>query len=175
MEEDMKVYRLKYYPIQSFGIWKGDEGWKNNNIIHFENFTDYCAIIINGEGHLEILSLFEIPDDKDIHFMPAQLGTYAVVQEFDETERYFLGCVLEGKMMDLHIFHEGISELTLSPKMIAGQQAIKVCSECYHIYSIYEPEFCVHCGSIEYTHADINWVNANLKANVPIGCDERYS
>ena len=28
---------------------------------------------------------------------------------------------------------------------------------------------------IEYTHADINWVNATLKANVPIGCDGRYS
>lgn len=172
MSENEEIFRLRYYPIQSFGIWN-KEGW-NCNRPYYENCSDYCAVIINGDGHLELISPFEIPDDADIQFIPAQTDMYAVIQELGYDERYFLGCTSDRQMLPITIHRGNKQEITLSKKMITGEETIPICGKCGHIFSMYEPEFCVSCGSFEKLEADISWVKGHITEKFCLGSDGRF-
>jgi hypothetical protein len=158
IEPEKRRYRLRYFPVQSFAVWMGDEGWKNESFPGFTGNLPHCAIVINGIGNIEAVGPFDIPNDKDIHFITAQPELYAVIEELSENERYVLGYISKEFRPNVEDFvHGDVRELCITPEMFEGNSPTKICIKCRQIYSIDNPKFCIRCGSPDFRKKNIVW------------------
>lgn len=161
-------YILKYYPVQAFMVWpqtatvtaedkertdfQNFAGWKpfNSSKTNGSYTGSYnAAWILNESGDLEIISAFNIPDEAKTQMISAQPGTYAVVQYISESENYLIGYISKDHIPILDIRGKGRELFTIT-KDKDGNTKVRVCRDCTHEFTSYEPNFCVKCGSKKF-------------------------
>lgn len=164
-ELNKEDYYLKYYPVQAFMVWpqtntvttedkkrtdfQNFAGWKpfnSSKTTGSYNGSYNAAWILNESGDLEIVSAFDIPDQTEIQTIPAQPGTYAVIQCISESENYLIGYISKNHIPMLDIRGNGRELFTIT-KGEDGNTKVRVCLDCGHRFTSYEPNFCVKCSS----------------------------
>jgi len=163
-------YRIRYMPVQAYALLKNVDGWTQEFSPIFGSCMPHCALVINEYGDLEAIGPYVMPNEHDIKFIPAQPGTYAVVEESDNG-RCVVGYMSREYMpvMDLEGTGTGGERYTYyEADVIEGKKKTRVCAECRRVYESTDPNFCVKCGSPKIERRRVNSEIFKRTANVKV-------